>query len=283
MMIGGISTLLYSLVMDGTLLWATGQLAGYPVRWSRLMPAAMVGVLPTLWVLWHRNLYATPWEVGLAWPVAMVRLAFGPMRRPVWAKTYLIFLGWTFLAGGFMTALVNWVRWWHPGWELGNGRYLVALFVALGGRWMPKARWRQWLGREEWGFIKCQVGTRRVTIPVLWDSGNQLEEPGTGRKVVVVDSRGLGDALPDHIRQWLQNPTDDHVPPGAIRYRTIAGEGWLPVIPVEQGTGFFAGRWHRLAPFVMGVSAYPVSPSGHYRALASPKLLQRNPNEGVGA
>ncbi|MHB1610341.1 MAG: sigma-E processing peptidase SpoIIGA, partial [Sulfobacillus sp.] len=103
-MVDGISTLLLSLEMDGVLLWLTSRLLGLRTRHFRLLTGALIGILPTLWVLLRQNLYALPWGIVAVWPIVMLSVALAPLPRRLWLASYAILLGGTVVAAGLALA-----------------------------------------------------------------------------------------------------------------------------------------------------------------------------------
>ena len=100
-MINGEATLLVSMEMDGVLLWMTGRILGVRTSPVRIVAAAMLGALPTLWILTSQNFYAVPWGLVIVWPVLLLAVALSPLRsRRRWMTAYAILISGTIAVGG---------------------------------------------------------------------------------------------------------------------------------------------------------------------------------------
>lgn len=292
-MVSGIDTLAYSIEMDWALLWVTARFLGHRTTYLRLTLAATLGVLPTLWVLLRQNLYAVPWELGLVWPIFMLIITLPGLRRRFWLKGYLLFLAMSLLAGGLLAAGLNWFHLWVPGLPALDWLVVVPPLIAVAGRWLPKQRVRQLIGCDSYGEVSLMIGERTLTLPVLWDSGNQLIESTVKRPVVIIEMSKAFDWLPASLVPWVlavhRGSDAEPVPAewqgrvGVVTFRTLTGEGRLPVITVDRARGHYADVWHPMVPVVAGIMSGRVASDGSYAALATPKSLIPYPHERVGA
>lgn len=292
-MVSGIDTIAYSGFMDWSLLWLTARFLGHRTTVLRITWAATIGVLPTLWVLLAQNLYAVPWELGLVWPVVMIAVAFTGLTRRFWIKTYVLFIVMALLAGGLMAAGLNWIHWWLPGLPTGDWLMVVPVVLLALGAWMPTTRVRELVGRNLLGQIRLECENRQLVLSVLWDSGNQLTEPRWHRPVVIVDADQISNWLAPEVCAWIRSihstgerqaaPARWQEKLSIATFRTLTGEGLLPVVAIERARGLYGDTWRALAPVAVGISPVPVARDGSYHALVSPKTLIRFPNERVGA
>ncbi len=290
-MVNGISTLSYSLEMDWVLLWLTAKVLGHRTTTLRITLAATIGVLPTLWVLLRQNLYAVPWELGLVWPIVMLPIALRGLRKRFWLKGYLLFLSMTLLAGGLVDAGLGWFRLWAAGLPALDWVFVVPALLIAAGVWVPKRRVRQLIGRESYGEITLELEGRSLRLSVLWDSGNELTDSLTHRPVVIVELSRAFEWIPEDLLPWVLGTQESPgaVPErwqgraGVVAFRTLAGQGTLPVVTVDQASGNYADRWYSMVPLVVGFSREPVASDGSYDALATPKSLIHYPHERVGA
>jgi hypothetical protein len=170
--------------------------------------------------------------------------------------------------------------------------FFVPPLILVGARWLPTARVRQLVGREHYGEVRLHLGSRVLTLPVLWDSGNQLTDHRLGRPVVIVDTTRARDWLTPALAAWVEAVHQKHdgsVPSewqgrtAVVPFRTIAGPGELPVVAVDRAQGRYGDRWYPMAPVMVGLLREPIAADGSYAALADPKSLIRCPNERVGA
>lgn len=292
-MINGFGTLSYSLEMDWALLWLTAKFLGHRTTYLRLSLAAIVGVLPTLWVLLRQNLYAVPWELGLVWPIFMLALTFHGLTRRFWLKSYLLFMVMSLLAGGLLGAGLNWLNLWSPGMPALDWAFLVPPVLVAAGIWLPKRRVRQLIGRESFGELSLELDGQTLGVPVLWDSGNELTDPVLHRPVVIVELARAFDWVPASILPWIlavhQNSDPGPVPErwqgrlGVVRFHTLTGEGRMPVIALDGALGNYGDAWYPMVPVMLGLTPDRVTADGSYAALATPKSLIHYPHERVGA
>ncbi len=292
-MVSGITTLSYSLEMDWALMWLTAKFLGHRTTCLRLTLASIIGGLPTLWVLLAENLYAVPWELGLVWPIFMLLVVFPELSRRFWLNAYVLFLALSLVAGGALTAGLNWLNLLLPHFPALDFAMLLPVLLVAAGYWLPKTRVRQLVGRESYGEVSLEVAGQALTMPVLWDSGNQLTDPVLHRPVVIVEMSRAFEWLPETLMPWIlavqQNREPGPVPEewrgrvGVVSFRTLAGDGRLPVIAVDRALGFYADVWYPMVPVMVGLSQEHVASDRSYAALATPKSLIRYPHERVGA
>ncbi|PSR20667.1 MAG: sporulation protein [Sulfobacillus acidophilus] len=288
-MVSGVSTLAYSLEMDWALLWLTAKFLDHRTTYLRLTLAAAAGTLPTLWVLLQQNLYAVPWELGLLWPGVMLGLAFPNLPRRFWVRSYVLFIALCLMIGG---ALILALNWFSEGPVL-DWAFVVPLALVAVGLWIPKARIRQLLGRDLYGEVRLEVAGQQRTFAVFWDSGNQLTEPTRRRPVVIIDRQAVWDWLPCPLLEWVsavhaqehgvQPPAEWRGRVGVVRFRTISGEGSLPVVAVDHALGRWNEKWYAMTPVMMGIAWDSVAADKSYVALATPRSLIHWPHERVGA
>lgn len=292
--INGVSTLSYSVEMDWVLLWLTAKILGHRTTTLRVTLAAIVGVLPTLWVLLRQNLYAVPWELGLVWPAVMLAVLLQGLPRRFWLKAFVLFFAMSFMAGGLLNAGLSWLKLYTSGFPALDWAFLAPAALIGLGLWMPKRRVRQMIGRESYGDISLELDGRTCRVPVLWDSGNELTAGRTHRPVVIVELNAVLDFIPSDLLPWIirvQQEEAAAMPPerwreraSVVTFRTLAGSGLLPVVELDGAQGRYLDRWHAMVPVVLGFARQAMTPDHSYRALATPKSLLNNyPKERVGA
>ncbi|AUW94394.1 MAG: sigma-E processing peptidase SpoIIGA [Sulfobacillus thermotolerans] len=292
-MVSAVGTLVVSYAMDWSLLRLTIVLMDRKPRRWRLGLGAVVGTLPTLWVLLQQNLYAVPWELLILWPLGMLWLAVPRFPWRLWARAYLIFAGVTVLAGGIALVILTWLGQWLPGiphWLL-LGLSVPAVLWGM-GHLIPRPRMRQYLGQAQKGEVSVTLNGSTLTLPCLWDSGNQMRDPVLRRPVIVMEISQAIEWLPPEVLAWVTacaSGRQDPVPSkwqgrlGTVFYQSIGGTGILPVVALEEAKGQFQGRWYRLQPVALAFTPQSVSSDHSYRALVSPDCIITINQEGVGA
>lgn len=278
--------------MDFVLLSITAKMVGIRTSLGRLCLASAVGAVPTLWVLLRQNLYATPWELGLVWPMMMLWCLSWRMPLRLRVKSYLLLLMMAVLAGGFVTLGQNWLRSWQVHWPYADWAVVIPIVLMGMAKLVPKGSVRQALGEEHYGELRLVLDGKALSLRTLWDSGNQLRDPAEHRSVVVVDLSEAMTWLPTEVLAWMVGVAEGRMPQlpegwdqrlGVASFHSLGGSGHLPYVAITEASGSYLGTWYPLTPVVVALSRTPVSRHRNYHALAQPKILIQQPREGVGA
>lgn len=191
--------------VDFLLLLATARLAGVYVRRRRLAAGAAVGAAYAVCTVY-------PVPAILLWPVVrlavglvMVRLAFGKQERAVFGKLYLLFLLVAFGFAGCTVAL-----YWMTGTQLGQSgvyyfdvpfRVVAAacgIAYVLSGLLFRGAA-KHGAVHQTAEQVEVALGDRRVCFSLLYDTGNDLADPVTGRPVLVLERRAAARLMPSEL------------------------------------------------------------------------------------
>ncbi len=292
-MVSAFGTLAVSYVMDWSLLRLTVALLDRKIRAWRLFLGASVATLPTLWVLLQQNLYATPWEVLVFWPLLSLLIATGRLSWRLWFRAYLLLVAATVLAGGIGLVVLTWIPRTLPGvpsWLI-LGMSVPPLLWAV-GKFIPRPRIRQYFGQAQKGEISVVLDGRVLTVPCLWDSGNRMRDPVLRRPVIVMEVGNSLEWLSPEVLGWVTTFLAGKPSPvpqgwqgrlGSVLYQSIGGHGVLPVVAVEKAQGRFMARWYPLVPMVVAFTNTSVSTDHTYNALVSPDSIITLNQEGVGA
>lgn len=243
--------------IDFLLLLVVRRAMGGGVRSWRLAVGALVGALSCL------ALFLPPLSVWLTLLVRlgaaalMVTVAFRHRSwRDWWRRVLLLFAlsaGLAGLCGGLYFFVAP------QGFYVFNGvvyysvppLLLVALTVVCYGLlWLAEQWLRRRAPKEHLLRVRLSYGEKTVTFPCLYDSGNHLVEPFSGRPVMVVE-RGVAEELLPAL------PTADELPANGkwrlIPYDTLGGNGLLPAfIPTEAAVLTHRGT-HGLPPCYVAV------------------------------
>ncbi len=289
-MISAYSTLAVSCLFDGILLWVTGRLLPRRLHTDLWIAAMAVAQLPTLWVLVSGEIYAVAWAVALTWPVIVVRVALGSVRRGQWMRGVTIFYGVTMVAGGTATLLASLASAMGlpPGiLSLGGASVVLVAIGWMGPRWR-----RRWLATSvSLTELEICFDGAKVRVAALWDSGNQLTDPVSGRQVLIVELRAVWSALPGEILPWAIDACQGNLvaPPerwlsrlGTVAFHSLGGRGQIPFIRPDAVLGWdVEGGWMALSPVMVGLTGGPLSQDGRYQALISPACRRSGEQEGV--
>lgn len=275
------SLFLLNTVVDYLLLLATAKLAGTPFSRFRLGAGAILGgsyaaalFLPGLGWLYHPLC-----KVSAA--LLMLLAAFGGQRRLL--RLLLLFFGISAAFGGgiFAVSMLG-----GTGLSLSNGVFysmmdLRIILLSAAVCYVLLTLVFRRIGRHTSvsGEILPAVLTlngRRVSFPVLLDTGNTLTDPATGRPVLVVEGRLAAPLLPP---ETTLSPQELRSPAAALE-RLAAGplKGRLRLLPY-QAVGVECGLLlalrldalqvgvHDYGKTLVALSPNPLSDGGGYGGL----------------
>ncbi|MBQ5613232.1 MAG: sigma-E processing peptidase SpoIIGA [Clostridia bacterium] len=235
--------------MDLLCLTVTASLLHLPARRWRILLASGMGGLYSLLSL----LFSPAGLLGLLFDLlaamALAGVAFA--QRGNGLLRHLRVTGAYFLSsvllGGVMTALYAFLnrlalpldRMQKDGLEA----WIFALLGATAGLATLKGgRLFAFSARRRYVTLTATLFGRTVTLRALIDSGNLLQDPLSGRGVIVVDRRALRGLLPEKLLaadtpQRLTDLLEDYELARLIRLipvRSATGEGLLPAVIPEQ-------------------------------------------------
>lgn len=265
---------LINAAMDLLCLTVTAAWLHLPVKRLRLLLAAGAGGLYALLSL----LLSPAWWLGLpvdllaAVGICAVAFLAGTCRFPRLLRTTGAYVLASTLLGGVMTVLYSLLnRLELPLDRLegdGPGAWLFALLGAAAGLVTLKSGRLLSLGaKARYVSLSAELFGKTVTLRALLDSGNLLQDPLSGRSVIVTDRNALRDVLPRELldadtQEKLTALLRDHELARGIRLipiHTAAGDRLLPaVIPtrltVHDGRTSYAAD-HLLAISDLGADA----------------------------
>lgn len=263
--------------MDYLLLWATGRFAAVRVRAGRLVLSAFLGAAYATAFLFApaRPLYSV--AAKLVFSLLLVAVAFPVRSWSQLGRLWGCFLVLSLAAGGGALALA-YLRLpgaggpfpGVPAWSVGLA---VAATLALAGQ--------AWAYRRRCAHLpiletEVRLGGRRVTLPALVDSGNQLRDPFSGSPVMVAEYAAVRRLLPRELEGVLLGrgglsrgaffPFADRlriVPFSALGSRRGVLYGFRPDgVRIKE-----EGSWRQLGSVVVGVCPGTLSTEGWYQAL----------------
>lgn len=231
-------------LMDYLLCLVTARLAGVPLRRGRYALAAALGgsyaaavFLPGLGFL------AAPAAKAAA-GVLLALAAFGGEKHL--GRLTALFFGLSWALAGSVMALgvvagsavpaVNGIFYTDVDAKVlligAAGAYLLLTVVF-------RAAARHGVGGELLAVRVC-VGGRTAELTALWDSGNSLREPGSGRPVLVLAAGALDQVLPHPVRQ-LVTPEALRVPAELLEPLAAAMPALRPRLTPYRAVGVDGG------------------------------------------
>lgn len=273
-------------MMDAVLLLLTGRFLKRRLRLWRISAAAAAGAL------WACLCAAFSLSGGLARLISlagmaafMVQLTYPSREFRERLRACVCFYLAAVLTGGLIHAVYDGTafgRFWSL-WMEGTGRdaisvWLLAVAMAasffaieLGRRYREASQ-----SRERIQDVTLHYEGRQLTIPALWDSGNQLFDPFSGRVVHIVELtaceellgadgcvclRRLAGGAGHSLSEWPDNPISARL----IPCRTLGNaHGLLPVIAI---TSLECADGLKQEKPLIGLSPVALSADGSYRML----------------
>lgn len=271
---------LLNAIVDYLLLLCSAKVAGEPLRRPRFALGAVLGggyavalFLPGMEFLTHPL-------CRLAFGVLMVLAAFSGTRRLL--RQVLIFAALSCAFGGGVMAvgLLG-----GRGLTLGNGVFYSALdlkivLLSAAGCYVVLTllfhRWgRHTAKKGELGRVKLRLSGKEISLTSLTDTGNTLDDPVTGRQVLVAEWEYLLPLFPPGVQptaEDLRDPVEgfrrlSQLWPGRLRllpYRAVGVDRGL-LLAVRVDVAKANGREERDA--LVALSPTPVSDGGNYQVL----------------
>jgi stage II sporulation protein GA (sporulation sigma-E factor processing peptidase) len=266
---------------DYLILWAGGEIANKQPRPGGLFLGAILGSLYYLAFLLVTK-GDIPISTGflallsLLLPAIMVLLAFKRCDlSAVLPMVYLLAL----LAGG--------IGYWLSSMNVGRlwvllGPHIAILVVAEVGWGLLHERFWQSFGQV--GLV-IEIGSKKLALRALIDSGNELVEPVSGKRVIIVEKKALKGLLPEGIINSLEHLSNledlslndyDHWSRRLvlIPFRSVGKDsGVLTGIRPDSVYLKHKGQQVKLPGVILGIERNPLSIKGEYQALIHPALL----------
>lgn len=205
--------------MDFLLLLVTAWAVRIPLRLRRILLAAVLGGAGScVLTVMSAKLNGAGYFLGTLMLAAVMTWAAYPGRRYLGERILSVYLEGLLLGG-----MVQYLEQFHrlAGiWFLGLGT-MAALLVLAGEAYRKYRRHK--------AALTCKVmikhGQSRVQLEALYDTGNSLRDPVSGRPVSILEKKLLQMILRQSGRENL---------PRVIPYRTISQEGILEAYTLEE-------------------------------------------------
>lgn len=251
---------LINFMMDSLLLMAVKKVLRCPVKNGRVFVGSGLGAVLTC------VLVALPLPAAVKLPAyyagipgMMIRAGLDIRKgRQFWKAFGLLYVS-AFLMGGMLQILRPWVR---------TGSIFFAsavpIYYLMYGIW----RFLTMLRKQEERLceVVLYIGPETYRMHALLDTGNGLTDPISGDPVSVID--------PACAQKMLEKErTDTGV--RYIPYRTVGGEGVMPVFRAEQMEVFLPGEKgeFRMRRPIIGICEGQISGHEEYQMILNPNVL----------
>ncbi len=251
---------LMNFMMDSLLLFAVKKLMRCPVSSGRVLLGSVAGAVLTCLLMMcplPAAVRLLAGYVGISGMMVRIGLNLRPGKE-FWKAFGLLYIS-AFLIGGMLQALRPWLR---------TGSIFFA--AAVGAYYLMCGIWKRLLrlGRRQAQI--CEVvlhsGGKTCHMHALLDTGNGLRDPLSGEPVSVID--------PVCARRILGGEEG-----GAgiryIPYRTVGGEGVMPVFRAEQLEIYLpeGGMQFQAQHPIIGICEGNVSEREDYQMILNPEIL----------
>lgn len=266
---------------DYLILWAGGEIANREPRPGGLFLGAILGSLYYLGflLLTKGDFPLSPGlmvVLSIIMPAVMVLLAFYKSDlKAVLPMVYILAL----LAGGigFWLSSMNVSKIWVL-----LGPHVAVLVVAEVGWGLLHERFWESFGQIA---LIVEIGGKRATIRALIDSGNELVEPVSGKRVIIVEKNILKPLVPEEVMNCLEqmaplfltgsNGFEDWARRLVlIPFRSVGKQsGVLTGIRPDMVYLKHKGKRVELPGVILGLESNSLNHKGEYQALIHPALL----------
>lgn len=251
---------LMNFMMDSLLLLAVKKVMKSPVSNGRVFLGSAAGAVLTCLLLICPLPAALKLLAGYV-GISGVMVWTGLNLR--WGKSFWKAFGLLYVAAFFMGGILQVLR---PWFRTGSIFFAagVAAYYLLCGIWKCLIR----LGRRQAQICEVilHMGEETCRVQALVDTGNALTDPLSGEPVSVID--------PDCAEQILGEEKES-IGIRYIPYRTVGGEGVMPVFRVEQMEVCLEkeGEKFQMHRPVIGICEGKVSEQEDYQMILNPEIL----------
>ncbi len=279
-------------LFDYLLLWATGEVTGHSSTAGRISLGALMGAA-YFFLVYFARLGIIPGYGYLRFPGIvlgvgglMIWFTFQPRLWRRFASLVGSFVGIGLIAGGAGLAaayITGDGSSPNPLWGTIMALASILLVAELGWGVVHRRVWQH----IYYVPIEVGLGGKASRIDALVDTGNRLQDPLTGRPVIVVELEQLLNVLPPKVVEALKHFADgfgsidtlvDELGWGArfclVPFSSLgAANGLMPGFRPDYVKVTAGGNQITLHRVIIGVCQEPLDKSGAYHALVPPDVL----------
>ncbi|MGI5880121.1 MAG: sigma-E processing peptidase SpoIIGA [Syntrophomonadaceae bacterium] len=279
-------TFLINFLMDFIILWASARLVNLPVKYGRLLIAAIIGafyavgyVLPDL--TWGYN-----WSLKILVSAILVYIGLNPDTFQKYIKGFTYFYAINFLVAGTTIGLSylvsNNLSSDYFIWLIGG--ITVALWIGYRGENILVNRIIPALLKYP---LEVRIENRQCAGQGFLDTGNGLRDPLTNRPVIIAEYQWIKDLLPDDfitVYETQNKPEDMFDLMGTcwsnrlriIPFSSIGKKnGWLVGVRTDEITLNNGRRQITHNNLVVALYREQLSSQGEYQLLIPGEILEK--------
>lgn len=266
-------------LMDFVLLRLTGMFLGIHAVWYRSFCGAVLGAVSSCFILLipTDDLYPAAFALHLMTAAAMAGIGYKIDSKRMLARITLTLYVLAFLCGGFWDILTRGreIALWMFLCFTGFSYFLFSLCVRGYQNWLRK--------RETFCRVKLKAQGKTVNLTGLYDTGNLLADPLTGKPVSIVEEQTLAELVPAAALKRLKDmektvgeyddPVWESLHPHFIVYCSVGTDGTLPVVTLEDMCIYRGEQIIYVYRPVVAVSAAPFHSQGRYQIILNGKIM----------
>lgn len=231
--------IILNLFIDYFLLLSSAVLLKQNVKKLRLILASTLGSLSSLFIFLPTLSPVITVLIKLVIGCCLVLIAFGYNTKAVFIKTVLLFLIENLIFIGIMFCLWMFVS--PPGMLWKNGVTYMAIspiililgsIIAYFATCLINFVISKRIEGSKICFIRIELDNKTVKIKALYDTGNCLTEPFSGKPVCVCEYDSVFKILPKNLSLFLDNSLK-----GVSELEDFKSDGNLRLVPCDTVTG----------------------------------------------
>ena len=266
-------------LMDFVLLYLTGMFLGIHTAWYRCFFGAVLGAVSSCFILFIPTDYVYPaaFVLHVITAAAMARIGYKIDSKRMLARITLTLYVLAFLCGGFWDILTGGreIALWMFLCFTGLSYCFLAICVRGYQNWLRK--------RETYCRVKLKAQGKTVDLTGLYDTGNLLADPLTGKPVSIVEEETLAELVPAAALKRLKDmektvgeyddPMWESLHPHFIVYCSVGNDGTLPVVTLEDMCIYRGEQIIYVYRPVVAVSAASFHSQGRYQIILNGKIM----------
>lgn len=256
---------LINLIMNYLLLRVVGKLLKCPPKRVRYLSGSMLGAFGVCLMLClpiHRNL-VNLLPVHMVTSTLMVKVGCKIKNVRMLVRGVFLLYMTAFLGGGMFFALYQSPAKLHLRTFLFFGVIFYELLMIFHTIYL---KWK--MAGNHYCEVTLYANEKSKKVRGLYDTGNRLTDPLSGKPVTVVDAEILREICGEHMEY------QENLRPHFITYRAVGTpQGMLLAVTLEKMEVILDGQTYSIAQPVLALSEGNISFTQHYQLILNPNLI----------
>ncbi|MFA9557372.1 sigma-E processing peptidase SpoIIGA [Evansella sp. AB-rgal1] len=289
---------LLNFLIDILLIYLTAVILKRNISKLRLFLGAFIASLYIILLFTPLEAVALNPVVKSLYSVIIILVSFGIYQFRLFFQAWLTFFFVNFAVGGgllglhfFLQTDTSFIKGTFATQTSGFGSPISWIFVLVG---FPIMYWysKQRLESIETAKIRydqiypvfVRVAGLQLKLHGFVDSGNRLEDPLTGRSVMIIDMTEVGDQFPEPVVQFTKKPvfSEGQLPDNfegkltMVPFRTVgAKQQFLWALRPDEVIVYDKESPYVCRNVLLGLSYTPLSDRQDFNCLLNPKMMQQ--------